>query len=760
MDNQYDLHLQQTEDLYRTLIEESPVAIGLFAGTDLVITVANKALVALFGKPTDIQKKPLLEALPELKKQPVFKTINNVYNTGVAYEGDMDKLNLTRGDKQQTFYFKLSIQPLTGADGKTWGITITFIDVTELALSRKHLADSADARNEQTKLLSLIEHSADCIMLADTDSNITYVNTAGRVMVGLKNDEYLNKKNIEFLMPDDIHKVQDTIYKTIEKTGRWSGNINYRHFKTGEAIPVHATSILVNDPVTGKSLGRVGIARDLRREIADKKALTDSEHLLQNITTAAPISLWMADQDGNITYANKTWMEWTGYTLEETLGVGWLNAILPADRKRAADRFMSDLEARRAYEVNFRIVSKTGTIRWCIATGNPQYGSDGAFKGYVGACTDVTEKTLAEQQLFLKNEELNDQIKQFEFVTSFMPVQLWTATINGELDYVNQRTIDFFGTARENITGPAWILHVHPDDRDNCIDTWTHSLQTGNLYQFEFRLRDKNGEYKWHLARALPFINDGKIVKWFGTNTDIDEQKQLQRQKDDFLGIASHELKTPVTSIKAYAQVLGAMLTKEGETKKAEMVTRMDAQVNRLTNLIGDLLDVTKINSGRLQFNKTWFDFNLAIHETVDDLQHTTQRHTLVEEFTPTQKIFSDKDRISQVITNLITNAIKYSPHSDKIIISTKQDNDEVIVSVKDFGIGIPADKADRVFEQFYRVSGDKQHTFPGLGLGLYISSEIIKREGGRMWVTSVEGKGSDFCFALPIITPSDLKNS
>jgi signal transduction histidine kinase len=118
------------------------------------------------------------------------------------------------------------------------------------------------------------------------------------------------------------------------------------------------------------------------------------------------------------------------------------------------------------------------------------------------------------------------------------------------------------------------------------------------LYQYEFRLRDKNGEYKWHLARALPFINDGEIVRWFGTNTDIDEQKQMQRQKDDFLGIASHELKTPVTSIKAYAQVLGAMLSSEGEEKKAQMVMKMDAQLNRLTNLIGDLLDVTKINSG------------------------------------------------------------------------------------------------------------------------------------------------------------------
>jgi PAS domain S-box-containing protein len=126
----------------------------------------------------------------------------------------------------------------------------------------------------------------------------------------------------------------------------------------------------------------------------------------------------MSDKDGNITYANKTWTDWTGYTFEETMGQGWLQAILPDDRQRAADKFLADLTARKPYEVNFRLISKTGGIRWCIATGNPQYYSDGSFSGYIGACTDVTEKTLAEQQLNIKNDELADQINQFEFVTS------------------------------------------------------------------------------------------------------------------------------------------------------------------------------------------------------------------------------------------------------------------------------------------------------------------------------------------------------
>jgi hypothetical protein len=181
------------------------------------------------------------------------------------------------------------------------------------------------------------------------------------------------------------------------------------------------------------------------------------------------------------------------------------------------------------------------------------------------------------------------------------------------------------------------------------------------------------------------------------------------------------------------------------------MIGRMDMQINRLTSLIGDLLDVTKINSGKLQFNDSEFDFVPMVGELVEELQRTTEKHTLIEQHDAVGVVYGDRERIGQVISNLITNAIKYSPQADKIIISTSLKDDEVELRVQDFGIGISKDKLAKVFEQFYRVSGDMQHTFPGLGLGLYISSEIIKREGGRIWVTSEVGKGSTFCFAIPL---------
>ncbi|RYU91196.1 PAS domain S-box protein [Mucilaginibacter terrigena] len=859
----------QNENLFKTIIDQSPSPVGLYVGRDIVITLANDAILKVWDRDRSVIGKTFRQALPELESQPFCDILDNVFETGVSYEAHAERVDLLSGGRLQTFYFNFIYKPLKDDEGRVWGILNTAEDVTELVLTRQKLAeaeersrfalDSAELgawdmdptsetvtwddrcntlhgfakgevtmysdvlthihpddllrieekvsealnpqgggvydetfriidpankqvrwlrskgkayfddkgncirfagttldmsnevrdKEEQRKLVTLIDNTSDFISLSDIDGNVTYVNAVGRKMVGLDDGDAL-PHNSAFIMPGEMEKLNKGVNRSLEKHGKWSGQILYKHFKTGGAIPVYGTSMYIYGP-GGNTQGRATIARDLRAEIAGKQALIDSEHLLQNITSAAPAALWMSDDKGMIIYANKTWTTWTGQSNEEILGKGWLAFILPEDRHRVAEKFLEDLKLQQPYEVDFRIRRKNGEIRWCIATGHPQYNHAGQFMGYIGACTDVTEKTITDIELQLKNGELNDQIKQFEFVTDFMPVQLWTATTDGELDYVNQQTVDFFGLPMDDIIGAKWLSNVHPDDEQGCISTWMEALQTGSLYQYEFRLRDKNGEYKWHLARALPFILDGEIVRWFGTNTDIDEQKQLQRQKDDFLGIASHELKTPVTSIKAYAQVLGAMLSREGEEKKAAMVMKMDAQLNRLTNLIGDLLDVTKINSGRILFNKIWFDFNLAIQETVQDLQHTTNKHILVMDFRETGKIYADKERIGQVMTNLITNAIKYSPHSNRIIISTQREDNMVTVCVEDFGIGIPEDKKEKVFEQFYRVSGSKQHTFPGLGLGLYISNEIIRREGGKMWVNSTEGKGSVFCFSLPV---------
>lgn len=224
--------------------------------------------------------------------------------------------------------------------------------------------------------------------------------------------------------------------------------------------------------------------------------------------------------------------------------------------------------------------------------------------------------------------------------------------------------------------------------------------------------------------------------------------RELDSKKDEFIGIASHELKTPLTSIKAYIQLLERHFESEPESMAAKYTAKTNIYINRLNSLISDLLDVSKINAGKLEFNMSDFSFSELVHESIEGIQNTSSTHTILLEIAEDCVVHADRHRIEQVFSNLLTNAIKYSPNANKIDVMVTVNGSEAIVGVRDYGIGISKEQQEKVFERFYRV--DNAHRFSGLGLGLFISYEIIKRHDGRMWVESEPDKGSTFYFSLP----------
>lgn len=235
------------------------------------------------------------------------------------------------------------------------------------------------------------------------------------------------------------------------------------------------------------------------------------------------------------------------------------------------------------------------------------------------------------------------------------------------------------------------------------------------------------------------------------------ERKKADIQKDEFLGFASHELKTPVTSIKAYIQLMQLYAQKkEGADQTLErilsLVGKVDTQVDRLTHLINDLLDVSKVQAGKLEFNLENFSIDEVVHEVVGNMQMIAHKHRIIIEGKTGACILGDRERTSQILINLLSNAIKYSPQADLVLINLTQHEEKVRIAVQDFGIGIAKENQQKIFERFYRVNGTKQETYPGLGLGLHIAAEIAKRQNGNLSVESVEGKGSIFCLELPIV--------
>lgn len=310
-----------------------------------------------------------------------------------------------------------------------------------------------------------------------------------------------------------------------------------------------------------------------------------------------------------------------------------------------------------------------------------------------------------------------------------------------------------FGYTEKEILGKNFSLLFTLEDRnaDRPCRELEKALKTGRAIDENWAVK-KDGSTFWASGITSPLFDEhgdlrglSKIVR------DVTRQKEAEQSKNEFIGIVSHELKTPVTSVKAFIQVMQARFAKEGNQQSANLLSKMDAQVNRVTTIIGDLVDATKIEGGRLQFHEEFFAFDEVVSVTLEDVQRTALKHTIILNGKTGKTVFGDRNRIGQVITNLLTNSIKYSPSADKILVKTSSDKMQVKLCIQDFGIGIPKESQGKIFERFYRVEGKKTETFAGLGIGLYVASEIIKRQGGKIWVESEVGKGSTFCFSLPL---------
>lgn len=228
-------------------------------------------------------------------------------------------------------------------------------------------------------------------------------------------------------------------------------------------------------------------------------------------------------------------------------------------------------------------------------------------------------------------------------------------------------------------------------------------------------------------------------------------QNEREARRNEFISMVVHELKTPITSLKGYSQLLGRRCERMGDADGMQLASRMDQQVKRLTGLIDDLLDINRMEGDRLRLRASEFAFDDLVEEVMADIQLTTEQHTLVKEGQTDAIIQGDRERIGQVLTNLLTNAIKYAPESEKIVIKLARDEQSVIASVQDFGPGIPDEQQAHVFEPFYRVE-EQGSTASGLGLGLTIAANLIKRHQGKIWVESEEGAGTTFSFTLPFV--------
>ena len=340
--------------------------------------------------------------------------------------------------------------------------------------------------------------------------------------------------------------------------------------------------------------------------------------------------------------------------------------------------------------------------------------------------------------------------ERFRMLAEAMPQKMNTTDAEGNIDYLNQQWFDYTHMKFEQLKDWGWDKIMHPEDLAISTEKWRYSLDTGEEFKLEQRFLRHDGVYHWHLTSIVPYRDhNGKIVAWIATHTDIDEQKIKEQQKDEFIGIASHEMKTPLTTAKAYLQLLE--MSVEGDKTLELYAKKANDAVERLHTLITELLDASKIQNGQLNYNITTFNFSDMVSNTIEDIKHSYPKHQIIKKGKISRIFQGDENRLQQVIINLLTNAIKYAPKVYDILVKVEEGENQLTVSVTDKGIGMSKAHLEKVFDRYYRV---QEHAiqFQGLGIGLYISYDIVLRHGGKMWVESELGKGSTFYFTLPFV--------
>lgn len=395
----------------------------------------------------------------------------------------------------------------------------------------------------------------------------------------------------------------------------------------------------------------------------------------------------------------------------------------------------------------------------------PVYDLDNKIEGISVFTFDITEQVLARQraeklteQIEKEKKALKESEETFRVLAETIPNLVWTANPDGYVDYYNQKFLDFVGLSIEEIRGWGWKSFIHPEDLESTVVSWTHAIQTGELYQTEYRFKKaEDGKYYWFIGRALPLYDENKnIVKWFGACTEIEEQKQVEQELENtnkelerFNYIASHDLQSPLRTISSYSKLLQRRYENKLDQNANDFLEIIiNASIN-MKNLIDDLLSFSRVGKQGITYRE------VRLNDVIKDILKTNK--TSIDEnnalitHDDLPVIKAEYTHIFQIYQNLISNAIKYrsSNISPVITLSVKQNNNKWVFSVSDNGIGIEEKYFNHIFELFKRLHNKDEYS--GSGIGLATVKKIIDMYDEKIWVESEYGKGTTFFFTFPI---------
>jgi PAS domain S-box-containing protein len=699
---------------------------------------------------------------------------------GVAIEGEEIIVERPDGTRVKVKPFPA---PVFNEAGILTGAINTLIDVTRLT----------EGEEKQAMLAAIVNSSDDTIISKTLDGIITSWNPAAERMFGFTANEAVGK-HISLIIPPTRIKEEEFIIGQIAKGNKLDHFETIRVAKDGHEIPI---SITVS-PIIGSG-GKVIGASKIARDITDRKKAEEKQSILASIIDTSDDTILSKTLGGIITSWNRAAEKMFGYTEAEVLGKH-ISLIIPPVRMGEEEFIIGEIiKGNRVDHFHTIRIAKDGHEVPISLSISPITDSTGKIIGASKIARDISEQQAG-------HEATRTYTKRLEVINTIIETISEELDLNKIIQKVTDATTELtgakFGAFFYNTVdakGESMMLYTLSGAPKEAFEKFSMPRNTA-VFNPTFsghgvvRSDDitkaprygKNTPYhgmpEGHLPvvsyLAVPVISRGGAViggLFFGhpepgkftkehenlvssiaaqaaigiDNASLyEEAKVLNDKKDEFIGLASHELKTPLTSISAYLQILHRLET--NETSK-RFVDKTMHQVKKLITLVNDLLDVSKIEAGKMQLATEEFEIKTVVENAIELIQESNINYQIIlESKVHGLKINGDPHRIEQVLINLLTNAIKYSPKANKVEVFLSYTKDEVTIGVKDYGLGIAPDKLSQIFSRFFRIEGNDPG-ISGLGIGLYLTRQIVDRHNGKIWVESEPGKGSTFWVTLPI---------
>ncbi|MCY7322753.1 MAG: PAS domain-containing protein [Phormidesmis sp. CAN_BIN36] len=512
-----------------------------------------------------------------------------------------------------------------------------------------------------------------------------------------------------------------------------------------------------------------GVMIDITERKRAEEALQSSEERFRLATNAVDGIVFEWNLHTGHVYRSEGLFQLIGISAEDAAPTQqwWIERIHPDD----AARMSSNLESMSAtvdrYEGEYRVRHEEG--HWVDVWERGQMFRDqqGTLVRVVGFTTDISKRKQTEAAL-------SESEARYRVLAEAIPQFVWITTSEGRNEYVNRQFCDYTGLSLEQLLNLDWLTIIHPDDRDRTRDRWLSSVRSGDFYEIEYRFRRADGEFRWFLGQGIPMKNDqGQVIKWFGTCTDIDSQKQLESErmqllqhaqvareaaeranhiKDEFLAVLSHELRTPLNPILGWSKILLNKSPDADTLHRGLQTIERNAQLQ--TQLIEDLLDVSRILRGKMVLEKVGVNLKRVIEAAIETvhLAAIAKNIQIQPHFTDADLyVRGDAGRLQQIVWNLLSNAVKFTPEGGRVEVHLSQRESQVEIQTIDTGLGISTEFLPSVFERFRQADSTTTRRFGGLGLGLAIVRQLVELHGGTVQASSAgEGQGATFTVRLP----------